>query len=167
MQVSTILLKQQIAFCLTMLLAVPAGLAETAVHQSQATANAGAPHSRSQASSDVAARYNIASSSKSDIFPDSPGTTWAEASGHSQQTVPAQSAQTQQQTPAQQPVGTAAAPDEKAEGAPASKPAGAAIAPAKQRRIRTLSIRVALLVGAGVAIGVVTAASLSSPSRAY
>jgi len=64
-------------------------------------------------------------------------------------------------------VGTAAAPYEKPEGAPASRPAGAAIAPAKQRRIKSFAIRTALVVGAGVAIGVVVAASLGSSSRPH
>jgi hypothetical protein len=65
----------------------------------------------------------------------------------------------------QQPVGTAAAPYVRPEGIPASRPAGAAIAPAKQRRVRIYAIRIALLVGAAVAIGTVVAASEGSPAR--
>ncbi len=65
----------------------------------------------------------------------------------------------------QQPVGTAAAPYVQPEGIPASRPAGAAIAPAKQRRVRIYAIRIALLVGAAVAIGTVVAASEGSPTR--
>jgi len=68
-----------------------------------------------------------------------------------------------QQNPA--PVGTAAAPMVTTAGAPGSRPAGAAIAPAKQRRTHTLAIRVALLVGAGIAIGTVAAATMGSPSH--
>jgi hypothetical protein len=71
----------------------------------------------------------------------------------------------QQQTPPSQPLGTAAAPAEPASGVAASRPAGAAIAPAKQKRSRTLAIRVGLLVGAAVAIGTVVALSSASPSR--
>ncbi len=71
-----------------------------------------------------------------------------------------------QQNPVQ-PVGTAAAPSLKAEGAPASRPAGAAIAPAKQRRIRSFSVRVGLLVGAAVAIGTVVALSAASSSQPH
>jgi len=97
-------------------------------------------------------------------------------SGADSQTAPAQSGSRTQQAPAasqpaaadQQntaPVGTAVAPVVRPEGTAASRPAGAAIAPAKQRRRRTIAIRVALLVGAGVAIGTVTAATLGSPSH--
>ncbi len=65
------------------------------------------------------------------------------------------------------PVGTAAAPVVPANGVPASRPAGAAIAPAKQNRKHSFAIRVGLLVGAAVAIGAVTAATLSSPGRSH
>ena len=81
-----------------------------------------------------------------------------------------ESASQEQPSPAPQntqtlPAGTAAAPYEKQEGVSASKPAGAAIAPGKQRRIHSFAIRAGLLIGAAIAIGVVTAASLGSPSR--
>ncbi|MGC2636789.1 MAG: hypothetical protein WA294_06400 [Acidobacteriaceae bacterium] len=72
-----------------------------------------------------------------------------------------------QQNSQTQPVGTAVAPVLKPEGNPGSRPAGAAIAPAKQRRVRRFTIRVALLVGAGIAIGTVAAASLGSPSHPH
>jgi hypothetical protein len=89
------------------------------------------------------------------------GAPGSSAAGQNQQ--PASSAN--QQSPA--PVGTAAAPMVTPEGAPASRPAGAAIAPAKQRRTHTLAIRVALLVGAGIAIGTVAAASMGSSSHPH
>jgi hypothetical protein len=63
------------------------------------------------------------------------------------------------------PVGTAAAPAAKPTGVAASRPAGAAIAPAKQRRVHTIAIRVAIIVGAGVAIGTVAALSRSNSGR--
>lgn len=74
------------------------------------------------------------------------------------------------QQPSQQggnaaPVGTAAAPYEKGTGIAASRPAGVVIAPAKQRRTRSLLIRVGLLVGAAAAIGTVVALSKASPSE--
>lgn len=72
--------------------------------------------------------------------------------------------QQNQQNP-NEPVGTAAAPVVRPEGAPASRPAGAAIAPIKQRRTRVFAIRMALLVGAAVAIGTVAGTSLASPSH--
>jgi FtsZ-interacting cell division protein ZipA len=77
------------------------------------------------------------------------------------------SSQTSQppQNNAQQPVGTAAAGPVKATGIAASQPAGAAIAPAKQRRTRSIIIKVAALAGAAVAVGTVVALSAASPSR--
>jgi hypothetical protein len=71
----------------------------------------------------------------------------------------------QQQTPPQKPVGTAAAPEEKPVGVAASRPAGAVIAPAKQKRVRIILIRTAIIVGAAVAVGTVVALSKGSPSR--
>jgi hypothetical protein len=70
-----------------------------------------------------------------------------------------------QQTPPQKPVGTAAAPDEKPVGVAASRPAGAVIAPAKQKRVRIILIRTAIILGAAVAVGTVVALSKGSPSR--
>jgi hypothetical protein len=63
------------------------------------------------------------------------------------------------------PVGTAAAPVAKPTGVAASRPAGAVIAPSKQRRAKTIMIRVGIIVGAGVAIGTVAALSRGSSSR--
>jgi hypothetical protein len=61
-------------------------------------------------------------------------------------------------------VGTAAAPAETNAGIAASRPAGAAIAPARQRRRHALLIKVGVVVGAAVALGVVVALSHGSPS---
>ena len=69
-----------------------------------------------------------------------------------------------QANPAPPPLGTATAPYTKSTGVAASRPSGAVIAPAKQRRVRSILIRVGLLVGAGVAIGTVAALSLSGAS---
>lgn len=66
-----------------------------------------------------------------------------------------------------EPVGTAAAPYEKVTGVPASRPAGAAIAPAKQKRTRSILIKVGLIVAAGVAIGTVVALSTASSSKPH
>jgi hypothetical protein len=71
----------------------------------------------------------------------------------------------QQQSDGPEPVGTAAAPYEKPLGVAASRPAGAAIAPAKQKRVRSILIRVGLIAGAAAAIGTVVALSKASPSR--
>jgi hypothetical protein len=65
------------------------------------------------------------------------------------------------------PVGTAAAPAETPVGTTGSRPAGAVIAPARQKRVHTILISVALVVGAGVAIGTVAALSHGSPSQPH
>ena len=64
-----------------------------------------------------------------------------------------------------QAVGTAAAESVAVTGVAASRPAGAAVAPAKQRRVRTLLIKVGAVVGVGVAVGTTYALSQASPSR--
>ena len=71
----------------------------------------------------------------------------------------------QQQNPPQQPVGTAAAPYEEPTGVPGSRPAGAVIAPAKQKRVRSIVIRVGLLLAGGAAIGTVVGLSRASHSQ--
>jgi len=63
------------------------------------------------------------------------------------------------------PVGTAAAPAEPVTGVAATRPVGAAIAPGKQRRARSILIRVSIVAGAAVAVGAVVALSRASPSR--
>jgi FtsZ-interacting cell division protein ZipA len=70
----------------------------------------------------------------------------------------------QSQNP-QEPRGTAAARAAKTQGGAASKPAGAAIAPAKQRRTRSLLIKLGVIAGAGAALGTVYALAKGSPSR--
>jgi hypothetical protein len=65
----------------------------------------------------------------------------------------------------QKPVGTAVAETPATTGFAASNPAGAAIAPAKQRRARTVFIRVGAILGAGVAVGTVAALASASPSK--
>ena len=114
-------------------------------------------------------------------LPDSPGVTLAklqapaQAQDNSGQSpnapVAAQppSPQTQspqaQPQPPQRPVGTAAAEPTHAGGVAASQPAGVAIAPAKQRRVRTIVIRTAALIGAGVAVGTVVALTEATGSK--
>ncbi len=65
----------------------------------------------------------------------------------------------------QKPVGTAAAEAPEASGVAASEPAGVAIAPAKQRRVRTLVIKVGAIIAAGVAVGTVVALTEATPSK--
>ncbi len=150
--------RRLIALGLVVLLGVRTRLAFAAPQQAYS--------SQSNATEATGARSEDSSSSTSfntgvpsgSAYPNSPGAQLA-----TQPQAPAAQAG-QQTSPA--PVGTAAAPYGNPEGTPASRPAGAAIAPAKQRRARSFTIRTALLVGAAVAVGVVVAASLSSPARA-
>jgi hypothetical protein len=73
----------------------------------------------------------------------------------------------QEQSGTASPLGTAAAPKQEVTGVMGSRPAGAAIAPAKQRRVRTIFIKIGAVVGAAVALGTVAALSKGSPSRPH
>ena len=180
MKVSNSRLERLIALGLVMSLVVPIGAAATISQPqqaSQADCSKAATEPSSQAANQEAQQEtlsagNIPAATLAEArpvtsLPDSPGPAGQQTADPTQQTSTSQSAQPGRQNSAQPPVGTAAAPYEKSDGVPASRPAGAAIAPAKQRRIHTFAIRAALLVGAGVAIGVVAAASLGSPSRPH
>lgn len=92
-------------------------------------------------------------------LPDSPG--MAQQSTPQTQQPPANNAQPQ----FQQPSGTAAAQQGKISGSTLSEPAGVAIAPAKQRRVRSLLIKMGFIAGAGIALGTVAALSAGSPSK--
>ena len=120
-------------------------------------------------------------------LPDSPGTTRAQTQDQSSSNNPRPEPQAQPSAPApgqpppasqpqsqssqapasapQRPVGTAAAETSNASGVAASQPAGVAIAPAKQRRVRTMVLRIGALVGAGVAVGTVVALTQATPSK--
>ena len=97
----------------------------------------------------------------------SSGTPPSHLSDAKQESGASQSAPPQPPAASQAPVGTAAAPYEKVTGVPASRPAGAAIAPAKQKRSRSILIKVGLIVAAGVAIGTVVALSNGSSSKPH
>lgn len=108
-------------------------------------------------------------------LPDSPGTEWAklQAASPSQDNpqqptnlAPAtgQASDGQDQKP-QRPVGTAAAEAPKVSGVTAAEPAGVAIAPAKQRRVRTIVLKVGAIIGAGAALGTVIALTEATPSK--
>lgn len=105
----------------------------------------------------------------SDQLPDSPGALQSQTNdGMQPQSDGQQAPQPPQQEPQNkphEPVGTAAAEWMPLTGVAASRPAGAALAPAKQRRARSVLIKVGALVGAGVAVGTVMALSAGSPSK--
>lgn len=105
-------------------------------------------------------------------FPDSPGTVVAQSQTPSSSQVgqsPASSSQTaspSQSVPSgQKPVGTAAAEAPDTSGVAASEPAGVAIAPAKQRRVRTVVLRMGAIIGAGVAVGSVIALTAGTSAK--
>ena len=77
----------------------------------------------------------------------------------------ASSSQDGQPQDAQKPVGTAAGPYTRPSGVAGSRPAGAAIAPSKQKRKKSLAIRVGLIVGGAVAVGTVAGLSMASSSH--
>jgi hypothetical protein len=125
-------------------------------------------------------RASATASAPAEELPDSPGATWAKLQNAPQQSPPPQSANSQadsrtedKDSPTdkkpdeklQRPVGTAAAEGPRVSGVTAAQPAGAAIAPAKQRRVRTLVLKVGAIIGAGAAIGTVVALSAATPSK--
>ena len=106
---------------------------------------------------DAAPPQGTAQSDAAGNLPDSPS---AAQSGN--QTQPADQ---KGSAASQEPRGTAAAEAARTHGGAASKPAGAAIAPAKQRRTRSLLIKLGIIAGAGAALGTVYGLSKGSPSR--
>jgi hypothetical protein len=145
--------KQEVALYLIACLTVPFCSAQTGRDQGQQTAGASQVQSAPAAPAATSGNDSVSSSAAQ-----------AQSTGEQQQTPTPQTTTTPPQTPTV-PNGTAAAPYEKQEGTSASRPAGSAIAPGKQRRIRSFAVRVGLLVGAAVAIGVVAGASLGSSGR--
>lgn len=92
----------------------------------------------------------------------------AQTPSGSQTTAGASQAGTSQEpAPPNKPVGTAVAPYEKTTGVTGSRPAGAVIAPAKQRRVRSIFIKIGVVVGAAAAVGAVVALSHGSPSQPH
>ncbi|MGC2447201.1 MAG: hypothetical protein WA477_06110 [Candidatus Sulfotelmatobacter sp.] len=98
-------------------------------------------------------------------LPDSPGTTLSQQASAQSQTIPPPPSDAQAQSQQHRPVGTAAAEAPKVSGITAAEPAGVAIAPAKQRRMRTLILKVGAIVGAGAALGAVIALTEATPSK--
>ena len=174
MRISISWLERQIACCLVTLLVAPFAEAVTTPLPPAPQAAGAAVAGQAQPQADTRGTIEAAAdTSQSAPYPDSPGAVQAQAADQSEQPAASpgvpdtQRGSASQQSPGAPPVGTAAAPYAKPGGVAASRPAGAAIAPAKQKRSRSFAIKVGLLVGAAVAIGVVTAVSLSSPSRPH
>jgi cytoskeletal protein RodZ len=105
-------------------------------------------------------------------LPDTPSSSQSPSATQSPNPTP-QGAQQQPDTQAMQappqnaphePLGTAAAPNIPTSGIAASRPAGAALAPAKQRRVRSILIKMGAIAGIGVAVGATLALTKGSPS---
>jgi hypothetical protein len=119
--------------------------------------DSGAASSNSNQNSSQSVAPSAAQSISKPGLPDSPSTVQTQTGQTQQGQVPPQNAQ--------QPSGTAAAQKGKISGYAVSEPAGVAIAPAKQRRVRSILIKVGFIAGAGIALGTVAALSAASPSR--
>jgi hypothetical protein len=152
-----------IASCLVWLLLVPFVSEAALPGQDQSAAGAASSAPAQSPNSNSSPQKAITEPSQPEIFPNSPGSVRSQVAENDSPFSGQQSAAKEQQ--AQEPVGTAAAESVETTGVAASKPAGAAIAPAKQRRTRSLLIKVGALVGASVAVGTVVALSSASPSR--
>ncbi len=110
------------------------------------------------------------SESASTPLPDSPSYTltaraFSPQSQSPETSAPAPKTAQQQDSNPQRPVGTAAAEAPKVNGITAAQPAGVAIAPAKQKRVRTIVLRVGVIVGAGAALGTVIALTEGTSSK--
>ncbi len=170
MSFSSCRLRRAITCFLVMSLAVPFAEAAPAPPQQAASdqQSPSAPSAQSQPQySDSQAGEVDAGTSQSEVaYPDNPEPVRAQSADQSgQPNVSSPGSVQPQQGSVLKPVGTAAAPYEKTTGVAASRPAGAVIAPAKQRRARSILIRVSVVVGAAAAIGTVALLSRASPSR--
>lgn len=169
MRIASGWLRRQIAGSLVMLVAAPfadasAALPSRAIGGEQ-------PHSvsavrdPSKDTDSSAGNSAPATNQPKEGYPSNTDAARSQVADQSGQTGTSQPASQQAQDGTAKPVGTAAAPYEKTTGVAASRPAGAVIAPAKQRRARSILIRVGLIVGGAVAIGTVVALTHESPSR--
>jgi hypothetical protein len=152
-----------------LLLATPLLAQDTGVYASD--------ESTSILSQDITEKSGPDTTAKSEL-PDSPGSAWlksqsaapqadntpSSSSASQQQSNSAPNAQPQEQK-AEQPVGTAAAEGPAVRGITAAQPAGVAIAPGKQRRVRTIVIRVGAIVGGAAALGAVIALTAGTSSK--
>jgi hypothetical protein len=164
MRISGSWLRRQIAGCLVLLLTAPLAHAIPSSQQDNLSQPNGGVSSAQAPSNSAASKPNT-EPSQSEALPNSPGTVRSQAVEDNQLSRGQQPSPNQQQNGTQEPLGTAAAPSVKTTGVAASRPAGAAIAPAKQRRARSILIKVGAIVGAGVAVGTIVALSSGSPSR--
>jgi len=167
MRIAGWLTERQIGGCLVLILAAPTAKAAATPLQAAAPAaqEQSAPLSGAQQVAADSGKPIVNSAQSDATLPDAPEVAQSPSTGSNEQNASSQPSQDPQQNGAAQPVGTAAAPSETATGVAASKPAGAAIAPAKQRRVRTFLISIAVVAAACVAVGTVAGLSRTSPSQ--
>ncbi len=146
-----------IAAGLAILMMIPFGNLEAARAQQAPATQQGQPDPAAAPNQPPAADPNTSAGAAQQNPPDAPTRSTSPASD-----APASSDSQNGET---KPLGTAAAPYTKTSGVMGSRPAGAVIAPAKQRRVHAILISVAIIAGAGIAIGTVAALSKGSPSR--
>jgi hypothetical protein len=161
-------LRRQVAAVLVIVLAMPLAEGAAAMPRQAASApqrNTSLPQSQPKDSDSQAGNPATVANAPEGTYPDSPAPKPLPIANQSGQVSSSQSGAEQSQNSTTKPVGTAAAPYEKTTGVAASRPAGAVIAPGKQRRARSILIRVGVVVGAAVAVGTVVALSRASPSR--
>jgi len=162
--------------CLVLAVVFPVGLLAQDVQSTTRESSAAATHSPKSTPSSAATpalpMVEAPSGSMAQL-PDSPGTEWAKMSASQDQNAPQQSnsaaqqqanSDAQNQTP-QRPLGTAAAEAPKVRGITAAEPAGVAIAPAKQRRVRTIVLKVGAILAGGAALGAVIALGAGTSSK--
>jgi anti-anti-sigma factor len=162
-------LRRQIAGCLMLLLVAPLAAAAPSPQQETVSGQQvdGASSTKPRpATSDSGADDVQAEPSQPETLPNSPGTVRSQTVDDNR-LASEQQPSPKPQSGTQEPLGTAAAEFVKTTGVAASRPAGAAIAPAKQRRARSILIKVGVIAGAGVAVGAVVALSSASPSRPH
>ncbi len=169
MRIAGWLTERLIGGCLVLILTAPTAKAAATPWRDAAPAwqEQSAPSSGAQeAGADSGNGKPIADSAQSDAkLPDAPEVAQSSSTGSNGSNGSSQSNQDQQQNGAAQPVGTAAAPAVKGTGVSGSRVSGAAIAPAKQRRVHTFLISVAVVVAACVAVGTVVALTHATPSQ--
>jgi anti-anti-sigma factor len=160
-------LTRQIAGCLVLLLIAPLAAAATPQQETSPSRQTDVSAAQSQPQdSDGRAKQATYEPLEPQALPNSPSTVRSQTADSNQSSSALQPSPNQLQDVPQEPVGTAAAEFIRTTGVAASKPAGSAIAPAKQRRARSILIKVGAIVGAGAAVGAVVALSAASPSRA-
>jgi hypothetical protein len=155
MRIAHELIRKPIVACLVLSMAAGSGKTLAQEPQSPVPVQQAAPSPQSQS-------LNPDDSTANPALQDAP----AQSGGSSGQSSTSQSTPDRQDSAAK-PLGTAVAPTGKASGATASSPAGAVIAPAKQRRARSIFIKVGVIAAAVVAVGTVAALSHASPSTAH